>query len=53
MMFQGTMIDELISTVERAEQNTRRQHDQNASATTQVWNCPAAGLEWRGISEVA
>jgi hypothetical protein len=52
-MFQGTMIDELISTVERAEQNARKQQEQNASATTPVWNYPASGPEWRGISEVA
>lgn len=52
-MFQGTMIDELIGTVERAEQNARQQQDQNAPVATPVWNHPAAGLEWRGISEVA
>lgn len=52
-MFQGTMIDELISTVERAEQNARKQQEQNAPAATPVWNYPTSGLEWRGISEVA
>ena len=52
-MFQGTMIDELISTVERAEQNARQQQNQNAPAALHAWDHPVAGAEWRGISEVA
>lgn len=52
-MFQGTMIDELISTVERAEQNARQQQDQTASPASTAWTYPLGRMEWRGFTEVA
>lgn len=55
-MFQGTMIDELISTVERAEQNARQQQDQTASPASPAstaWTYPLGRMEWRGFTEVA
>jgi hypothetical protein len=51
-MFRGTMIDELISTVERAEQNARRQQEQNASGALNG-DHPVRRMEWQEISEVA
>jgi hypothetical protein len=35
-MFTGTTIDELINSVERAEQHAREQHEQ-ASAMPELW----------------
>ena len=43
-MFQGTMIDELISTVERVEQKARQRQDeqqQNTAPQPQTWRFSA------------
>ncbi len=46
-MFQGTMIDELIQSVERAEQNARKQQEQAAPPALKVGNYPVRRIEWR------
>lgn len=51
-MFQGTTIDELISSVERAEEHARqqRQDDPMALSFRQV---PLQRTEWQELIEVA
>ena len=50
-MLQGTMIDELIQTVERAEQNAREQHRQAAEMDFERF--PLHMTNWRQVTEVA
>ena len=50
-MFQGTTIDELIRTVERAEQNSRQQ--QKEAAEMDVRRFPLHMVNWRQAPEVA
>jgi hypothetical protein len=50
-MFQGTMIDELIQTVERAEQNARWQKETAAEVNLQSF--PIYKTNWREVIEVA
>jgi hypothetical protein len=52
-MFQGTTIDELISTVERAEQKARQrqeQQQQNAAPAPQTWAYSAATMDQRRLN---
>ncbi len=50
-MFQGTMIDDLISTVERVEQKTRKQQEQIAAPPVlQAWDYPIRRLERQEIN---
>ena len=51
-MFQGTMIDELIQCVERAEQNARQRRQQE-SLEMEVERLPLNVLNWRHVPEVA
>jgi hypothetical protein len=52
-MFQGMMIDELIQSVERAEQNARKQQEQTAPPAFNLNDYPVRRIEWRQITEVA
>jgi len=50
-MFQGTMIDELISTVERVEQKARKEQEQVAAPPVpEAWEYPVRRVEWREIN---
>ncbi len=50
-MFQGTMIDELISTVERVEQKARKEQEQVAApAVPQTWDYPVRRVVLRDIN---
>ena len=51
-MFQGTMIDELIQTVERAEQKAREQQHRQA-AEMDFERFPLHMANWRQVTEVA
>jgi hypothetical protein len=51
-MFQGTMIDELIQAVERAEQKTREQQRRQA-ADMDFERFPLQMTNWRQVTEVA
>lgn len=50
-MFQGTMIDELIQSVERAEQNARERQQKEAEQNLRV--IPFRSAELRQAIEVA
>jgi len=50
-MFQGTMIDELIQSVERAEQRVREQQKQ--AADMDMRRFPLHMVNWRQVTEVA
>jgi hypothetical protein len=51
-MFQGTMIDDLISTVERVEQKSRKEQEQMAAPppVPQTWDYPVRRLEWQKVN---
>jgi hypothetical protein len=51
-MFQGTMIDELIQTVERAEHKAREQQQRQA-AEMDLERFPLHMTNWRRVTEVA
>ena len=51
-MFQGTMIDELIQSVERAEQRAREQQQKQA-ADMDMRRFPLHMVNWRQVTEVA
>jgi hypothetical protein len=51
-MFQGTMIDELIQSVERAEQRAREQQQKQA-AEMDMRRFPLHTVNWRQVTEVA
>jgi hypothetical protein len=51
-MFQGTMIDELIQSVERAEQRVREQQQKQA-ADIDMRRFPLHMVNWRQVTEVA
>jgi hypothetical protein len=51
-MFQGTMIDELIKIVERAEQNARKGQEKTA-AEMGLESFPVYKMNWREATEVA
>jgi hypothetical protein len=51
-MMQGTMIDELIKSVERAEQKAREQQQKQA-AEIDMRNFPLHMMNWRQVTEVA
>ena len=51
-MFQGTMIDELINTVERVEQKTRQRAEREA-AEMNLQSFPMYRMNWRESTEVA
>jgi hypothetical protein len=51
-MFQGTMIDELIQSVERAEQHAREQQQKQA-AEMDMRRFPLHMANWRQVIEVA
>ena len=51
-MFQGTMIDELIQSVERAEQRVRAQQQKQA-ADMDMRRFPLHMVNWRQVTEVA
>jgi len=51
-MIQGTMIDELIKTVERAEQKAREQQQRQA-AEMDFERFPLHIMNWRQVTEVA
>lgn len=51
-MLQGTMIDELIQSVQRAEQNAR-ERQQKQAAEMDMRNFPLQMLNWRQVTEVA
>jgi hypothetical protein len=51
-MFQGTTIDELIKTVERAEQSARQQEEKSA-AEMNLQSFPIYKMNWRTATEVA
>jgi hypothetical protein len=46
-MFQGTMIDELIQSVERAEQNARKQQEPVTTSAFNLNQYPVHRIEWR------
>lgn len=52
-MFQGTMIDQLIQSVERAEQNAHKQQEQTAPPVFNLNDYPVRRIEWRQTTEVA
>jgi len=50
-MFQGTMIDELISTVERVEQKARKEQEQVAAPPApRTWDYTVRRVESREIN---
>jgi hypothetical protein len=52
-MFQGTTIDELINTVERAEQKARQRQEQQQQSTApvpQAWEYSAATMDQRRLN---
>lgn len=50
-MFQGTMIDDLINTVERVEQKARKEQEQMAAPPApQTWEYPVRRLEWQKVN---
>jgi hypothetical protein len=51
-MFQGTTIDELIRTVERAEQSAR-QREEKSAAEINLQSFPVYKMNWRAATEVA
>ena len=51
-MFQGTMIDELIQSVELAEQRVREQQQKQA-ADMDMRRFPLHTVNWRQVIEVA
>ena len=51
-MFPGTMIDELIQTVERAERQAREQQHRQA-AEMDLERFPLHMTNWRQVTEVA
>jgi hypothetical protein len=51
-MFQGTMIDELIQSVDRAEQRVREQQQKQA-ADMDMRRFPLHMVNWRQVTEVA
>ncbi|HSM86716.1 MAG TPA: hypothetical protein VLT16_11215 [Candidatus Limnocylindrales bacterium] len=51
-MFQGTMIDELISSVERVEQRARERQEKEA-ADLNFSQITFRKMQWRESSEVA
>lgn len=51
-MFQGTMIDELINAVERAEQKTR-QREKREAAEMNLQPFSMYRMNWRESTEVA
>ena len=51
-MFQGRMIDELIQSVERAEQRVREQQQKQA-ADMDMRRFPLHMVNWRQVTEVA
>lgn len=51
-MLQGTMIDELIQSVERAEQKSR-ERQQKEAAEMDMRNFPLHMMNWRQVTEVA
>ena len=51
-MFQGTMIDQLIQSVERAEQKAREQQ-QKTTADMAMRRFPLHMVNWRQVTEVA
>jgi len=51
-MLQGTMIDELIQSVERAEQKAR-ERQQKEAAEVDMRNFPLQMMNWRQVTEVA
>jgi hypothetical protein len=51
-MFQGTMIDELIQSVERAELRVREQQQKQA-ADMDMRRFPLHMANWRQVTEVA
>jgi hypothetical protein len=51
-MFQGTMIDELIQSVERAEQKARERQRQT-TAEMDLQRFPLHMVNWRQVTEVA
>jgi hypothetical protein len=48
-MFEGTMIDELIKSVERAEQNAHKRPEQNAAPAFNLNDYPVHRIEWLQI----
>ena len=51
-MFEGTMIDQLIQSVERAEQKAR-ERQQKEAAEMKVQGFPLQTVNWRQVTEVA
>lgn len=52
-MFQGTMIDQLIQSVERAEQKAHEQQQQKTTADMDMRRFPLHMVNWRQVTEVA